>query len=57
MNDFVQRGKEIIGEAIALDRAKKYEQALEKYALGVKHFLTGLKCKVIFDRVSELTCG
>ncbi|KAG2385468.1 hypothetical protein C9374_003283 [Naegleria lovaniensis] len=56
MNDFVQRGKEIIGEAIALDRAKKYEQALEKYALGVKHFLTGLKY-IKGERTKETTRG
>ena len=44
MNEFVQKGKEIIAEAIALDEEKKYEEALDKYVFGIKHFITGMKC-------------
>ena len=41
--NFVQKGTEIIKEAVQKDNAEDYQAAQEKYIQGIQYLMTGLK--------------
>lgn len=55
-NKFVDKGVEIVTQAVQKDNAGEYSQALDLYKRSLEHFMIGMKCTCvvacIYDRIS-----
>lgn len=51
-NQFIEKGIEIVKDAVEADNSKKYNEALILYKKSLEHFMIGLKCKLVFTNIN-----